>query len=193
MEALKSQHTRLLQALHELSFAESSQDGRHTLPLTVEEDEYTTEPEQQDPLSPGRDQRPLYSPYGSRHSKRASVAPSVASSVREWFDAWDGDEPGAQEFVLEADTSQDDALRPSGMIHQDSQDTAIEDDRSSVDTDVAEDSPPPTAVPSSPTPSPTTPMPPASRRTQLPATVTGDEGSLFTVLKKNVGKVCGRN
>ncbi|KAH8835365.1 oxysterol binding protein [Flagelloscypha sp. PMI_526] len=188
LEALKSQHSRLLQALHELSLAESSQSRSNSLPLTKEEDEYTEEPHEQSPLSPGRDHRPVYSPaFSSRHSKRGSVATSIADSVNEWFDAWDGDEPGAQEFVLEPDTSQDD--QKLSMILHESQDSVVDDDRSSIDTDIDDGEETATIAPMSPVPpTPATPLPPLVRRTILPAPITGDEGSIFTVLKKNVGK-----
>ncbi|KAF5368616.1 hypothetical protein D9758_002382 [Tetrapyrgos nigripes] len=110
---------------------------------------------------------------------------SVASdSVHEWFDASEG----AEEFVL--DESVPDASERPSQISSNNDSTSSMHGAESIDTDsdseesirsplVQEDDEAPA--------SPETSLE-VSRRTLLPTPVTGDEGSLFAVLKKNVGK-----
>ncbi|KIY65502.1 hypothetical protein CYLTODRAFT_432183 [Cylindrobasidium torrendii FP15055 ss-10] len=124
-----------------------------------------------------------------RAQSRMSIGTAGTDSLNEWYDADDGGE-GAQEFVLEL------SEEPSRMvsIHTGKGDS---DDGSSVDTDIAEEEL---------IPKPTTEDAPqiaaavqahidpailaqkVARRAYLPAPVVGDEGSLFQILKKNVGK-----
>ena len=109
-------------------------------------------------------------------SNRASISTNTSDSL--WFDAPEFDN-GPEEFLLEP-TGIDDHGPYSRIL-----DPNNREDSNSVDTDIGEDETPkrePLELP--PDPSQVT------RRTQLPSLPPADEGSLFTVLKKNVGKVC---
>lgn len=122
----------------------------------------------------------------SRRSKRTSVATTVSDSIHEWFDALDG----AEEFFMEAPIT-DGSEPPSRMLTNESRSSLVQQETSSIDTDIEEDHhvPHPYKIATSPAHSisQTTALEP--RRTRLPAMPVGDEGSLFAILKKNVGKV----
>lgn len=108
-------------------------------------------------------------------SKRASVATNTSESL--WFDAPEFDD-GPEEFLLES-TGADDHGPDSRIV-----DPNDREDSYSVDTEIEEDGTPkrePAELPSDPLQ--------VARRTQLPSLPPADEGSLFAVLKKNVGKV----
>jgi hypothetical protein len=105
----------------------------------------------------------------------------ASDSVHEWFDALDG----AEEFVMDVQSTPDGLEQPSRTLTNESRSSLGQQDTSSVDTDAATDTPyheEKQAV------SPGEPQ--VVRRTQLPAPPVADEGSLFTILKNNVGKVC---
>jgi len=119
----------------------------------------------------------------ARHPHRISRASAAASSrsdsIHEWYDAI---EDGPEEFVVH-----ESVIQSEHQDHQPSQVTVdssslIYDhtDGSSVDTDIGEE-----------------PLPSAGQgthhieyRTELPVPAPEDEGSLFAILKRNVGKVC---
>lgn len=82
-----------------------------------------------------------------------------------WYDAPELDD-GPEEFLLDADER-----GPESRIMESEQESASDSDDEALLPYVVPD---PTAV---------------ARRSKLPALPPGDEGSLFTVLKKNVGKV----
>lgn len=110
------------------------------------------------------------SPVKTRSAYRSSYATS-GSDISEWFDAVDGLGDGPQELVLENDDSiGPEAERTSKIIHE------VSD--SGDDTDNEEEAQPKAEVDPSA----------VVRRTQLPSPPVGDEGSLFSMLKKNVGK-----
>jgi len=165
-EALKSQYSHFVKAMQT-----SIQDGnQRSSPLP-----YTPEEESR------RDQVNQYS--STRSSFRDSMATTASGSQAEWFDAED---IGPQEFVM--DISHDISEPGSRILGPDELDeSSLENDDSSINTDLGE-----LERVTSPTPEPV----PAqlgvvqvSRRTQLPCLPPSDEGSLFTILKKNVGKV----
>ncbi|KAJ7706447.1 hypothetical protein B0H17DRAFT_1037251 [Mycena rosella] len=116
--------------------------------------------------------------------KRASILTTTTSeSTNEWFDA-DSFNDGAEEFILDIPAAQLESRQPSKIMNNDSRSSL---GRSSVDTDIA---PGLSRVPSE-----SSTIDPKSeaivqitRRTRLPAAPVGDEGSLFAILKKNVGK-----
>jgi len=121
----------------------------------------------------------------TRNSKRTSIATTMTDSVTEWYDASEGHE-GAEVFVM--DSASPDASEQISRIISDSQSDLRVDESSSLDTDIESVN----EEPAIDTPSATQPSSQASavvRRTRLPAPIVGDEGSLFAVLKKNVGKV----
>ena len=167
LNALKEQHVLLARAVSSISYNDApstSLASSLVLPPRVEEGE--EEPHFESPTS---------SPTPLVKSERASVATSTSDSF--WFDAPEfGD--GPEEFLLEP-TGADDRGPDSRIM-----DPNDRDDSNSVDTDIEEETPKhePTELPSDP-PSQVT------RRAQLPSLPPADEGSLFTVLKKNVGKV----
>lgn len=149
----------------------SIQDGNQRSSLLP----YTPEEESR------RDQVNQYS--STRSSFRDSMATTASGSQAEWFDAED---VGPQEFVM--DLSHDVSEPGSRILGVDELDeSSPENEDSSIDTDFEE-----SERVMSPTQEPAS-MPlgvvQVSRRTQLPCLPPSDEGSLFTILKKNVGKV----
>jgi len=146
----------------QLSFNEATQQAHPPLPFTAEEENV-----------PSHRQRVATAVTGV--SLRDSVTSSSGSFI-EWFDA----DEGPQEFVMEP--GQEMSEPPSRMLS-----TANEHDTSSIDTDFEE----PDTLPS-----PVQEIgylsfgnPQVARRVQLPCLPPSDEGSLFAILKKNVGKV----
>ena len=111
----------------------------------------------------------------TRRSLRESMSTSFCDSPLEWFDATDTFD-GPEEFVLEP--AQDVPVFVG--LEADSQSTS---DNSSIDTNIDDLGPTAEVVTSSGGFK-------VLRRTQLPVPAFSDEGSLFTILKKNVGKVC---
>ena len=134
----------------------------HPLSPTAEEEE---SPEYQTPQS--------LTPK-TRRSLRESMSTSFSDSPLEWFDATDVFD-GPEEFVLEP---VQDAPVSVGLLEVDSQ------SNSSIDTNIDDLAPVPEDVAISSSGFK------IMRRTQLPVPSFSDEGSLFTILKKNVGKVC---
>jgi oxysterol-binding protein-related protein 3/6/7 len=111
-------------------------------------------------------------PYGP------STATSTRSdSIHEWYDAM---EDGPEEFVMDETPGEHPGQQPSQLSQVATDAGSVVDsqeDHSSVDTDFEE----------APDPDPSKEV--ASYRTHLPVPAPADEGSLFTILKKNVGKV----
>ncbi|KAJ6604398.1 oxysterol binding protein [Mycena vulgaris] len=172
LETLKTQHATLLKSINTLAHLDLGPSLRGSpLPITAEEEETTSTSPQ------------TYSPSTSFTTplarKRASVLTTTTSeSTNEWFDA-DSMNDGAEEFILDIPAAQPDSRHPSKIISNDSRSSL---GRSSVDTDIAGE---PSRDPSE---SATLDPKEIIRRTHLPAAPVGDEGSLFTILKKNVGK-----
>jgi len=170
LNTLKEQHAALAKAVSSISYTEapsSSLSSSLVLPPRVEEGEEVFHTEF--PASAST------SLFRSR-SKSASIATNTSDSL--WFDApeFDG---GPEEFLLEP-TGADDHGPDSRII-----DSNDREDSNSIDTDIEEEETPkhePAELPSCPSQ--------ITRRTQLPSLPPADEGSLFAVLKKNVGKVC---
>lgn len=108
------------------------------------------------------------------------MSTATASTDTEWYDAPDAMEDGPHEFVVASGDSPDD--QPSEIRTNDSQST-LESDSESDDTDFEDNDSPETD------PKQQQPLASVQRRTSLPAPQPADEGSLFSVLKKNVGKV----
>lgn len=111
---------------------------------------------------------------GSRRSVRNSIATTASESFVEWFDAED---EGPQEFLLDGGPE---LLEPFSPLDP------VDDGNSSVNTDIvkhermgspiSEDNLPQNKLQ-------------VIRRNQLPCLAPVDEGSLFAILKKNIGKV----
>lgn len=169
LNTLKEQHAALAKAVSSISHTDppsSSMASSLVLPPRVEEGEEPFHTESQTSPSP-----PLF----RSRSKRTSVATSTSDSL--WFDAPEFDD-GPEEFLLEP-TGADDHGPDSRIIDPNDREDSI-----SIDTDIGEETPKHKAaeIPSEPSQ--------VTRRSQLPSLPPADEGSLFTVLKKNVGKVC---
>lgn len=129
------------------------------LPYTPEEPNYPNDPAPQ-----------LTSSF-TRKPKRTSIATTVSDSINEWFDALDDPNDGLEEFVMDVNASPDaEPEGPSRILTNDSRSSLNESESSSIDT---------REIIESETPG----------RTQLPVPAPSDEGSLFAILKKNVGKV----
>ena len=169
LNTLKEQHAALAKAVSSISYTDApstSLASSLVLPPRVEEREES--PYAESPASAST------SLFRSR-SKRASVSTSPSDSL--WFDAPEFDD-GPEEFLLES-TGVDDHGPDSRII-----DPNGRDDSDSIDTDIGGEGTPRherAELPSDPSE--------IVRRTQLPSFPPADEGSLFAVLKKNVGKV----
>lgn len=163
MDALKSQQADLLRSLHAPPHTDSAPPAPPPLAPTPEE--------RGDFRSPSR-----FSTLAGRQSRRMSrMSISTTASDAEWFDA-------GEEFTLDEPTPEEEKA-----------DVAVEDDDDDIHDSGSSDEeyhPTPTRRPSraSRTPSQLSAKH-VVRRTRLPSGPVGDEGSLFTILKKNVGKV----
>jgi len=109
----------------------------------------------------------------SRRSARNSIETTASESFVEWFDAED---EGPQEFIMDVGPE---VSEPFSRLDP------MDGDDSSVNTDIAKyecrASPVSEGLLNDKLQ--------VVRRTQLPCLSPGDEGSLFAILKKNVGKV----
>ena len=167
LNTLKEQHAALAKAVSSITYPDTpstSLASSLALPPRVDEGEETHHTES--PASVSTSQF---------RSKRTSVSTNTSDSL--WFDAPEFDD-GPEEFLLEP-TGADDHGPYSRILDPNDQ-----GDSNSVDTDIGEGETPkrePAELPSDPSQ--------VTRRTQLPSLPPADEGSLFTVLKKNVGKV----
>lgn len=165
-DALKSQYSALVKIM-QTSLVDASQ-RTSPLPFTPEEDSRLDQASQMTSPPP-------------RSSYRNSMATTASGSLAEWFDAEDD---GPQEFVMDLGHEMSE---PGSRLLPPDEESNPDNDRSSEDTDFEE--PERVASPiQEPTPSPFGSAL-VTRRTQLPCLPPSDEGSLFAILKKNVGKV----
>ncbi|OCH96631.1 hypothetical protein OBBRIDRAFT_743469 [Obba rivulosa] len=112
--------------------------------------------------------------------KRMSIISNTSDGSGVWFDAPDG----AEEFVL--DSTPGDEVSEHKIFDTADHSTVPSDAYSTADAESGSES---DSGPGSPeAPQPEVGNSQVQRRTQLPSPVVGDEGSLFAVLKKNVGK-----
>jgi oxysterol-binding protein-related protein 3/6/7 len=181
LEALKSQHATISKSIQSLSSPKNDNQGAVApLPATIEEDDDSECTRFSTPLT------------RVQMSKRTSFSTTISDvSMNEWFDAMDGYGEGAQEFILEALSPGDESelgvsnastSSPTGTESVDSgtDDSDSEADAESVLMKLINDSR------KSPSDSPTLQV---VRRSQLPTGPVAGEGSMFAILKKNVGKV----
>ncbi|KAJ7130101.1 oxysterol binding protein [Mycena crocata] len=177
LEALKTQHATLLKSINSLAILDVGQSLRGSpLPITAEETA-----EEEESATPATDS-PSASFSTPLSRKRASILTTTTSeSINEWFDADSND--GAEEFILDIPPALVDSRQSSKIMSNDSRSSL---GHSSVDTDIAGQ---PSRDPSeSSTVDPNDALVHITRRSHLPSPPVGDEGSLFTILKKNVGK-----
>lgn len=186
LEALRTQHETLMKSLQALSHIDipSALSARASpLPSTAEEKE-SDYPRPFDLQSSGRFGTPF-----TRKSTRTSIATTFSDGTtsREWFDAFDGGEefvleveptPAEEKTNLEAEGSRS-SLGGSSDAEVDEVEDIVTVGSQDKGEEVAEMYPYEKAQD-------------VVRRTQLPSGPVGDEGSLFTLLKKNVGKVRSR-
>ncbi|CCM02794.1 uncharacterized protein FIBRA_04905 [Fibroporia radiculosa] len=137
-------------------------------------------------------------PTASRNFRRFSTTSDQSGgsgSGSVWFDAPEGD--GAEEFVVEAtpgEEHKESEVFGEGRYKSPQPDPASSTEIDDTDTDADTDSEETSEVEPAETASTSPELPnqddekPVVRRTQLPSGPVGDEGSLFAVLKKNVGK-----
>lgn len=110
-------------------------------------------------------------------SYRSSIS-TITDNESTFFDAMSGEDFGAEEYVLHEEPADEDLGSMKRAPSSDTQSASVQeedDDQRSVQAQ--DDSP--GEVPNLP----------IARRTRLPARPPADEGSLFAVLKKNVGQV----
>lgn len=91
---------------------------------------------------------------------------------------------GPEEFVMEAQPSPEHLDQPSRIPTSDSRSSLEQYEHASNETDVEEEQQPQRLSQDL-----KHDIPAVMRRTHLPSPAVGDEGSLFAILKKNVGKV----
>lgn len=148
------------------------------------------------PLPTAREDEEVYTPKSAFSTLgRSSHRLSSQSEVSVWYDA--EEYGGAEEFVL--DDSPPDEIQASQFPDIPTPEAALTSSStgtiSQTDSDSESDSDEEPLSPGTEEEQPSEPGPAQEqtiiRRTQLPSPVVGDEGSLFTVLKKNVGKVRG--
>ncbi|KAI0082200.1 hypothetical protein K474DRAFT_1688199 [Panus rudis PR-1116 ss-1] len=166
IESLRHQHSALIKALSPASF-ESTLPASRGSPLATTNEEV--------PNSPS-------SEYGTigRSTKRMSGFSSHSDSSV-WFDAPEFD--GPEEFVLDSSPGEEEPSTSS--IDSSSIAQSDEDEDTDLESGSLEETHPTPSVSLSHKASSGIHI---TRRTQLPSPPVGDEGSLFSVLKKNVGK-----
>lgn len=174
LQSLQYQHSALVQALH--SHTEPGPSLR-TSPLLA------TAKEEEEPHTPSS----AFSTLG-RTSIRSHRL-SVQSDASIWYDAPEYE--GAEEFVLDDSLPEDSQGSKISEITSPGIESIISNDMESSNTGDSEtdteDDAPLKAPELQSTARNNAQL--TVRRSQLPSPPVGDEGSLFTVLKKNVGKV----
>jgi len=172
LQTLRSQHAALVNLLQSHPSSEPSlATSRIALPNTVVEEEHPeTIPAQWKPSSPSLS----FTAFKHSHPHRTSYASSAGDSIHEWFDAEDGPE---EYFVDEPNHLEAQPSTTTTLF--DSRSMLEESDGSSVDTDLDGNDDPRRSSENGT----------IVYRSQLPALPSEDEGSLFAILKKNVGKV----
>lgn len=161
---LKEKYASLVKAMY--VSLDAGQQVLAPLPFTVEEED----------MAPSHELRA--NTPNARKSIRDSMTTTSGSFV-EWFDA---EEDGPQEFIM--DYAQDASEPASRIVPSTIESTA---DTSSVDTDFEDADATPLEAPAVQDAS-SGPLQ-VVRRTHLPCPAPPDEGSLFAILKKNVGRV----
>lgn len=165
LESLKSQHATLLASV---SVPIDPNAMRSTSPI---------------PITAGVQQRTdihfVRSPNAlSNTSRHMSVATTLTDSTHEWFDALDG----AEEFIVDVRPITHEIGQTSSTIACESQTSLGDQESKSSATDCHESQHDPDLPPSVPTTAEVV------YRNRLPTSPTWVEGSLFAILKNNVGK-----
>ncbi|KAJ6519568.1 oxysterol binding protein [Mycena sanguinolenta] len=180
LESLKTQHAALSKSILTLApllDVGQTMRGSPITPLPVTEEEECKTPVTYSP-SPS-----FFTPHSRKHTSITTTT-SLSESINEWFDA---NSEGAEEFVLDIPPAQLDSesRQPSQILTNDSRSSLGDSSVETASDGLAEGEPP--EVQSESTTVDDVPLP-IVRRTRLPTAPVGDEGSLFAILKKNVGK-----
>ena len=176
LDSLKSQHADLVKYFYTFSYPEANPPAAHppALPSTAEE----------------TDAQPvvrIHSPL-TRRSMRSSTDTSLPDTVNEWYDALDILGDSAQEFVMDGQASPEELeFGDKFLAHDSTSASSLEPPESFGETELEEDEV--AAMVKYRTAESSDNALPITRRTQLAATQVSDEGSLFAILKNNVGKV----
>jgi hypothetical protein len=174
VESLKNDHYTLVEALRNITLVDNSTISRQPPTPTIPEE------------APS----PVFS------SKRDSRRTSMASGYSVFYDAEEGE--GATEFIMDDDPTPSttnsrilDGVSETNEPGQDSGDDTDEEveriQQQSTPTALTHDTQSTRSRTTAATSAPSTQE--VVRRTNLPSGPVGDEGSLFAVLKKNIGKV----
>ncbi|KAF8649808.1 hypothetical protein AX16_005573 [Volvariella volvacea WC 439] len=175
---LKEQHAALVQSMRGAEPGTSAYGSPHPmLPTTNEEPE--------DEVPRGDPHTRLATPK-TKQSRQTSIA-TTASDLSEWFDALDSMGDGPQEFVMEPQMVEG-ADQATRTLSSDSRSSLDHDSAPSVETDAENAEQTPATLVSIEENHKPAALLHVVRRTQLPAHPVGDEGSLFAILKKNIGK-----
>jgi hypothetical protein len=124
----------------------------------------------------------------SRVGRRNSTS-SVSGSSVEWFDAMDGLGDGAQEFVMDIPNTVEEKEEERKGTEIGSPSSVEHDPDDESDSDSSEDAESVARALTTEHRRQHSTALDVIRRTQLPVGPASDEGSLFAILKKNVGKV----
>lgn len=175
LNSLRYQHAALTKAMSVVPYPESSAPasrGSPLLPSTAEE--VSNSPQSS------------YATIGKLSHRMSAY--SVHSDGSVWYDAPEFD--GAEEFVLDGTPGEE--TQGSQLSYVDSPTLMEEEDEITETESGSEMAEEELRRAMSPTPGMVNGEA-ISRRLELPSPPVGDEGSLFAVLKKNVGKVGGTN
>ncbi|KAI0651676.1 Oxysterol-binding protein-domain-containing protein [Trametes meyenii] len=165
LDQLKHQHSALSKTFHSYPSIDTNASGTvgSPLPSTAEEEDEVHTP----------------STAGPHHKRMSAFSSQSDGSV--WFDAPEYD--GPEEYLLDttpAEESQDKELFYTDSRLTDRTETTEIESSTGMDTDSESEVAPEKEL--------TEELAVIHRRTSLPSGPVGDEGSLFAVLKKNVGK-----
>lgn len=173
LQALRYQYSALVKSLPVVTSLDTSLSSLHTqsLPTTAEEDDDDTD-------------TPSTYQSASQSAKRMSAVSSEDEESM-WYDAPDG----AEEFVLDPNSKDDDPEPPSSeadsrlISRTDSSSLSDSESHRLIESQLFADAEQDDSTQYSADDIP------VIRRTELPSPVVGDEGSILSVLRKNVGKV----
>ena len=175
LDSLKSQHADLVKYFSTFSYPETNHPAAHPPGLSS-----TTEETDAQPVR-------IHSPL-TRRSMRSSTDTSLPDTVNEWYDALDILGDSAQEFVMDGQASPEELeFGEKFLAHDSTSASSLEPPESFGETELEEDEV--AAMVKYRIAESSDKALPITRRTQLAATQVSDEGSLFAILKNNVGKV----
>lgn len=166
---LREQHSVLSEALMKASATPAF--PRSPLPQTIDEEGES---------SVGVRSPIMWQSMAQTNRSSISTALSSTGSGTVWFDASEGEDYGAEEFVFDDTDPFDDETTNGGSQISAGGSSTDRADESEVEANLSYDDTPDSSSVVTVT---------LDRRTRLPARPNGDEGSLFAVLKKNVGQV----